>query len=161
MKKKKKKSDRELLLRAVEIAAEGIHKGGGPFGAVVERDGEIISEAFNEVVNNGDPTAHAEILAIRRACEKTGSHTLSDCTLYASCEPCPMCLGAIYWAGIKSVIYAADRTDAEKAGFSDKVIYEEILKEPVKRNVKFSKIPDVNGKETFRIWISYEDRIPY
>ena len=161
MKKKKKKSDRELLLRAVEIAVEGIHKGGGPFGAVVARDGEIISEAFNEVVNSADPTAHAEILAIRKACEQIRSHTLIDCTLYTSCEPCPMCLGAIYWAGIKNVIYAANRIDAEKAGFSDKFIYEEMLKDAVKRKVRFRKIEDINGKEAFRVWISYENKIPY
>jgi len=161
MKKEEKKSDRELLRRAVEIAIEGIHKGGGPFGAVVTRDGEIISEAYNEVVYISDPTAHAEILAIRKACEQTGSHILQDCTLYASCEPCPMCLGAIYWAGIKKVIYAADRLDADKAGFGDKFFYEEMLKDPEKRNLKFRRISGIDGKEAFRIWISYENKIPY
>ena len=161
MKKIKKKSDGELLSRAVEIAAGAIKKGGGPFGAVITRDGEIISEAYNEVVYLSDPTAHAEILAIRKACEQTGSHILGDCTLYASCEPCPMCLGAIYWSGIKKVFYAANRDDAEKAGFGDKFIYAEMLLDPEKRLIKFHRLKGIDGKEPFMIWNSYENKIPY
>ena len=156
-----KKSDSELLERAIKIAIEGIYKGGGPFGAIITKDGEVLSEAYNEVVFSRDPTAHAEILAIRKACEMTGSHLLEDCILYTSCEPCPMCLGAIYWAGIKKVVYAADREDAENSGFSDRFIYDEILKDNVKRKVKFLKITSVDGIEVFRQWTGYENKVPY
>ena len=116
-------TDKLFLLRAIEIAGKGIDKGGGPFGAVISNDGIIIAEAYNSVVLNNDPTAHAEILAIRKASATLKSHNLGECTLYSSCEPCPMCLGAIYWAGIKKVVYACDRVDAESAGFSDKLSF--------------------------------------
>lgn len=155
------KNEKELLLRALDIAIEGINKGGGPFGAVITKNGEIIAEAYNEVVYTNDPTAHAEILAIRKAGELLGSHDLGDCTLYASCEPCPMCLGAIYWAGIKRVYYAADREDAARAGFGDDFFYEELKKDPDERVISFCKIPEVDGNEVFRIWESYEKRIFY
>jgi guanine deaminase len=154
-------NDKSLLLRAVEIAGNGIINGGGPFGAVISKDGKIISEANNRVVLDYDPTAHAEILAIRQAASVLKSHDLSDCTLYTSCEPCPMCFGAIYWAGIKKVVYACDRTDAEEAGFSDKLIYEEIILDPSKRKVVFLRLTDTGGKEVFRIWDESESKIPY
>jgi guanine deaminase len=154
-------NDKSLLLRAVEIAADGIGKGSGPFGAVVTKEGKIISEASNRVVLNNDPTAHAEILAIRQAASVLKSHDLGDCTLYTSCEPCPMCFGAIYWAGIKKVVYACDRTDAEGAGFSDKLIYEEIMLDPENRNVTFLRLTDAGGKEVFRIWDELDNKIPY
>src|SRR5450759_2933877 len=131
------KIDKSLLLRAVEIAGNGIQNGGGPFGAVVSKDGKIISEAFNRVILTNDPTAHAEILAIRQAASLLKSHDLGECTLYSSCEPCPMCLGAIYWAGIKKVVYASDRIDAARAGFSDNLIYKEIMLDPANRKVTF------------------------
>src|SRR5450759_1011222 len=124
-------NDKLFLLRAINIAAAGIKNGGGPFGAVITKEGKIISEAINNVVLTNDPTAHAEILAIRKAASVLKSHDLNKCTLYTSCEPCPMCLGAIYWAGIKKVVYACDRIDAERAGFSDNFIYEEISLDPV------------------------------
>jgi len=154
-------SDKDLLMRAVEIAIAGIGKGGGPFGAVVTRGGEIVGEGCNEVVFKGDPTAHAEILAIRKACESIGSHDLSECTIYTSCEPCPMCLGAIYWSGIKKVFFASGRKDAAKAGFGDDLFYEEICKSPEKRKISFRKIDEVDGNEVFRIWDSFENKIPY
>jgi guanine deaminase len=154
-------NDSTLLLRAVEIAGNGIEKGGGPFGAVVSRKGEIISEACNRVVLDNDPTAHAEILAIRQAALFLKSHDLSECTLYTSCEPCPMCLGAIYWAGIRKVVYSCDRTDAENAGFSDKMIYEEIVLPPEKRKISFLRVDNTGGKEVFRKWDKLENKIPY
>jgi guanine deaminase len=154
-------NDRSLLLRAVELAGEGIMNGRGPFGAVVAKEGKIISEASNSVVLNSDPTAHAEILAIRQAASVLKSHDLSECVLYTSCEPCPMCFGAIYWAGIKKVVYACDRTDAEGAGFSDKLIYEEIRLDPEKRNVTFIRLTDAGGNEVFKRWNELEDKIPY
>lgn len=154
-------SDKSLLMRAIEIAGDGILNGAGPFGAVVSKNGEIISEASNMVVLNSDPTAHAEILAIRQAALVLESHDLGDCILYTSCEPCPMCFGAIYWAGIKKVVYACDRTDAEGAGFSDKLIYEEILLDPDKRKITFLRLNGTGGEEVFRRWNELDNKIPY
>ena len=154
-------TDKQLLLRAIEIAGKGIDKGGGPFGAVISNDGIIIAEAYNSVVLNNDPTAHAEILAIRKASATLKSHNLGECTLYSSCEPCPMCLGAIYWAGIKKVVYASDRVDAELAGFSDKLIYEEIVLDPAERRIDFIRISDTGAKEVFKKWDQLETKMPY
>jgi guanine deaminase len=154
-------TDKDFLARAVKLAEDGIEKGGGPFGAVIVRDGEIISEATNIVVYSSDPTAHAEIVAIRLAAKYLCTYDLSDCTLYASCEPCPMCLGAIYWSGIKRVCFAADRKDAEAAGFNDKLIYDEICLSPEKRLIQFHRMTDVDGVEVFRIWSRFENKIPY
>jgi len=155
------KDDKELLMRAVELAAAGVKNGGGPFGAVIAKDGIILSEAFNRVVLNYDPTAHAEVLAIRQAAASARNHDLSDCTLYTSCEPCPMCLGAIYWAGIKKVVYACDRFDAENAGFSDKFIYDEILLEPTGRKIEFLRFIVEEGNKVFGEWKTLENKIPY
>jgi guanine deaminase len=154
-------TDKKFLHRAIEIAAEGITKGGGPFGAVITKDGKKLSESFNKVILTTDPTAHAEVIAIREAASVLKSHDLSGCILYSSCEPCPMCLGAIYWAGIKKVVYACNRTDAEGAGFSDKLIYEEILLDPSKRKISFLHLADADGKEIFRKWDELENKIPY
>lgn len=153
--------NKDFLSRAVKLAEDGIKNGGGPFGAVVVLNGEIISEAVNLVVHSNDASAHAEIVAIRQAGKLLRSHNLSGCVLYTSCEPCPMCLGAIYWSGIKTVYFAADRKDAAAAGFSDKFIYDEMKLSPRKRNVKFHRIPDVDGTEPFRKWEHFEDKIPY
>jgi guanine deaminase len=154
-------NDRLFLLRAIEIASDGLKKGGGPFGAVVSKNDKIISEAINKVVLISDPTAHAEILAIRLAASVLKSPDLSDCTLYSSCEPCPMCLGAIYWAGITRVVYACDRNDAESAGFSDKLIYNEIMMDPSKRKIKFLRYIGIGAEEVFRKWDDMENKIPY
>lgn len=153
--------DKALLLRAVEMAWNGIDNGGGPFGAVIAKDGKIISESYNRVVLTCDPSAHAEILAIRQAAAVLRSYDLSECTLYASCEPCPMCLGAVYWAGIKKVVYACDRSDAAGAGFSDNLIYKEILLDPAAREVTFLRINDTGGEEVFRKWNKLENKTPY
>jgi guanine deaminase len=154
-------NDKLFLRKAIENATKGITKGRGPFGAVVAKNGKIISEAENNVVLARDPTAHAEILAIREASSVLKSHDLSDCILYSSCEPCPMCLGAIYWAGIKKVVYACDRIDAQEAGFSDNFIYEEILLKPADRKVSFLQIKDIGGEEVFMKWDELENKIPY
>jgi tRNA(Arg) A34 adenosine deaminase TadA len=135
--------------------------GGGPFGAVIVKDNNILSESTNRVVLNNDPTAHAEILAIRSASSSLQTFDLDGCTLYTSCEPCPMCLGAIYWSGIKKVVYACDRTDAEDAGFSDKLIYDEIALDPSVRLVKFIRMKGSGGEEIFRKWNEMEDKIAY
>jgi guanine deaminase len=153
--------DKSYLTRAIEIASLGISEGGGPFGAVIVKDGEIISEACNRVVLNNDPTAHAEILAIRQASSVLKSHDLHECTIYTSCEPCPMCLGAIYWSGIKKVVYSCDRSDAESAGFSDNLIYNEIMLDPSDRKISFVKIANSEGKEVFRKWDKLGTKIIY
>ncbi len=121
----------------------------------------LISEEQNRVVLNGDPTAHAEILAIRKAALLLKSHDLKDCILYCSCEPCPMCLGAIYWAGIKKVVFACDRNDAANAGFGDKDIYDEIIREPTERRIKFLKLENTGGDKIFRKWEMYDSKTPY
>jgi guanine deaminase len=153
--------DRSLLRRALELAAKSIKEGGGPFGALITRDGKIISEGSNRVVLSHDPTAHAEIIAIRRASAAIRSHDLSGCVIYASCEPCPMCLGAIYWSGIQKVVYASDRKDASGAGFNDNLIYEEISLDPADRKLIFKHIHDAGGEDIFRKWDEFEGRIPY
>jgi guanine deaminase len=153
--------DKTLILRAVEIAGKGIDNGGGPFGAVIAKDGKIISEAYNMVVLTCDPTAHAEVLAIRKAASVLKSHDLGECTLYTTCEPCPMCLGAIYWAGIKKVVYACDRVDAAGSGFSDSMIYKEIVLDPAERKVTFLRLKDTGGEEVFRKWDELENKTPY
>jgi len=153
--------DRIFLTKAIEIASNAISEGGGPFGSVIVKDGIIISEAFNRVVLNNDPTAHAEILAIRQASSVLRSHDLDGCALYSSCEPCPMCLGAIYWSGIKKVVYSCDRTDAENAGFSDKLIYNEIMLDPSKRKISFIRLTDSGGEEVFRKWDEMENKVTY
>lgn len=153
--------DRHFLKQAVKEACEGIKEGGGPFGAVIVRDGQIIAKAGNRVVLSHDPTAHAEVLAIREASGILDSHDLSGCVLYASCEPCPMCLGAIYWAGIRRVVFASGRADASSAGFNDSFIYSEISLNPSERKIEFIQIPDAGGEEAFIRWEQYEGKIPY
>lgn len=153
--------DIKLALRAIEIAKENIEHGCGPFGAIITKDGTILAEAVNRVTLDHDPTAHAEILAIRKAAKTIKSHNLHGCTLYCSCEPCPMCLGAIYWAGISRVIYICDRHDAAKAGFSDKNIYDEIILDAQNRTIVFKQITNLDGEEVFRIWEKNESKIPY
>ncbi len=149
------------MLHAIRLAEKGIADGAGPFGAVIVKDGIILAEAVNRVVVNSDPTAHAEINAIREAASLLKSHDLSDCTLYCSCEPCPMCLGAIYWSGIRKIVYSSDRYDAEQAGFSDRYIYDEIILNPADRHISFVKIEDARSNDVFRKWNEHENRVRY
>jgi tRNA(Arg) A34 adenosine deaminase TadA len=153
--------DIKLALRAIKIAKENIGHGCGPFGSIIKKDGKILAEAVNRVTLDHDPTAHAEILAIRKAAKVIKSHNLHGCTLYCSCEPCPMCLGAIYWAGISRVIYTCDRHDAAQAGFNDKNIYDEIILDVKNRKVVFKQITNLDGEEVFRIWEKNESKIQY
>ncbi len=154
-------SDKELLGLAIKIAGDGIVAGAGPFGAVITMNGDIIASSGNRVVLDSDPTAHAEILAIRKAASVLNTHDLNGCVLYASCEPCPMCLGAIYWAGIKKVVYSASRHDAASAGFNDEFIYNEIDLNPSERKVTFIRVSDPEAGEVFRKWENFDDRIKY
>jgi len=153
--------DKLFLCKAIELAAESITKGGGPFGAVIVKDNKLLSEAYNTVFLSSDPTAHAEVAAIRKAAAALGTFNLSGCTLYTSCEPCPMCLGAIYWAGITKVVYAGNRKDAEAAGFSDNFIYEELSHTPSERAIEFIRIEDAGSSEVFKRWIALENKNPY
>jgi tRNA(Arg) A34 adenosine deaminase TadA len=154
-------NERSFLQRAVKIAGKEIENGAGPFGAVITKNGKVIAEANNRVVQQNDPTAHAEILAIRKASEILKSFNLGECTLYTSCEPCPMCLGAIYWAGIKKVVYSSDRNEAAAAGFNDRFIYDEILLAPSERKISFVHIDENESKKVFTKWIQSENKIPY
>jgi guanine deaminase len=154
-------NDKKFLAKAIEIAGAGIEDGGGPFGAVISKDGKIIAEANNKVVLSSDPTAHAEILVIRDTAKLLKTHDLNGCVLYTSCEPCPMCLGAIYWAGIKRVVYASERYDAAEAGFNDNLIYNEIALDPSERQITFFHLKDSDAKEVFRKWEQFENKISY
>lgn len=154
--------DEKFMRRAVSLAQKGIDENaGGPFGAVVVFDGEIVGEGFNQVTSTNDPTAHAEIVAIRRACEKLGSFQLDGCVIYTSCEPCPMCLGAIYWARPSRVFYAATREDAANVGFDDEFIYEEIEKNFEHRQMKLVNLMRDEGLKVFENWTNKTDKTEY
>jgi Cytosine/adenosine deaminases len=146
---------------AIKLSEENIDNGGGPFGAVIVKDGEIIATGTNRVVPDTDPTAHAEINAIRKACKKIGDFKLTGCTIYSSCEPCPMCLSAIYWAGISKIVYGNTKEDAKTINFDDSFIYEEIDKKPECRSIKAQQIMHKEAFEAFKIWDSKTDKIRY
>ncbi len=150
------------LLRAIELSREGSKRGaGGPFGCVIVRRGELISEGHNEVFATNDPTAHAEVVAIRRACQALGSNQLSDCVVYASCEPCPMCLGAIYWARPAAVYFANTHREAAAIGFDDEFIYREIELHPAARSIPFVHLPLPEAARPFQEWIARVDGVRY
>ena len=151
----------DYMDRAIELSRIGIENGGGPFGAVIIRNDEIIAEAHNTVTIENDPTAHAEINAIRTAARLLGRFDLSDCEIYSSCEPCPMCLSAIYWANISTVYYANTRHDAAHIGFSDEFIYNELEKENTNKQVQLIHIENPAAKEVFNKWLQKEDRVEY
>lgn len=157
-----KKDHNYFMSKAIELAKIGVDENaGGPFGAVIVKNGKIIAEGYNKVTSKNDPTAHAEVVAIRNACEKLNSFQLDDCIIYTSCEPCPMCLGAIYWARPKKVYYGCTREDAANIDFDDQFIYNEISK-----NINGRKIPFVNfmreeASEVFKNWNEKEDKIEY
>lgn len=148
--------------RAIALAVENVETGlGGPFGAVIVRDGEVIAEGTNRVTTDHDPTAHAEVLAIRAACEHLGTYHLPGCEIYTSCEPCPMCLGAIYWARLDRIWYAARRGHAAEAGFSDQEIYDEIPHSPEQRTIPALPLLPDRGDRPFEAWHRSESKTPY
>jgi len=151
----------EFLQRAVELALTNVAAGGGPFGAIVVQEEQVIAEGVNRVSLANDPTAHAEVVAIREACRVLNRFQLDDCAIYASCEPCPMCLGAIYWARLGQVYFAATREDAAAAGFDDSLIYNEIPLNPTERKIEMRQIELPDPAAPFRAWTSRVDRIPY
>ena len=150
------------MRRAISLAADNVkEKSGGPFGAIIVKDGTIIGSGVNTVTSDNDPTAHAEVNAIREACSRLGSFDLHGCTLYTSCEPCPMCLSAAYWAKVDRSFFAADKVDAKEAGFSDAFIYEEIPLPYSERSLHTERLLGEEGKEPFELWSGSDDKIPY
>jgi len=150
------------MARAIELSIENVRSGqGGPFGAVVVKDGKIIAEGANCVTSTNDPTAHAEIIAIRKACAKLGVFELIDCEVYTSCEPCPMCLGAIYWARLSRVYFASTALDASKAGFDDSLIYREIAKPHSERKIPMIQTMRDEALEAFGAWERQLNKRPY
>jgi guanine deaminase len=151
-----------FMARAIELAIRNARSGrGGPFGAVIVRKNKIISEATNRVTLTNDPTAHAEILAIRSACRQIKRFELSDCEIYASCEPCPMCLGAIYWSRLKTIYFAGTSADASEAGFDDSQIYREFRRPAGNRRIPMKQLMQEEAREAFRAWRKLKNKIPY
>ena len=154
--------DETFLRRAIALSRERMAAGdGGPFGAVIARDGVIVAEGWNQVTSANDPTAHAEMVAIRRACQAVGSFSLAGATIYTSCEPCPMCLGAIYWARLARIVYANDRADAAAIGFDDAFLYREIPLPPARRAIPTERMLAGEARAVFAAWAAKPDRIPY
>ncbi len=152
----------QYLRRAIGLAVENVRSGrGGPFGAVIVRDGEVIAECGNRVTSAKDPTAHAEVEAIRAACKALDRFDLKGCTIYSSCEPCPMCLGAIYWARLNSLYFAASHKDASRAGFDDSFIYTQVPLKAEQRSLPTRRLLEAEGGEPFAIWVATESKIPY
>ncbi len=153
--------DKDFMGRAIELSIENIKNGGGPFGAVITKDGKIVAEGFNQVTVNNDPTAHAEVNAIRNACQALGTFDLSGCEIYTSCEPCPMCLSAIYWARLDKIYYANTKVDADHIGFSDQFIYDELDKAPQDRQIPTTTLMRNEAIKAFEEWENKTDKIEY
>ena len=151
----------EFMRQAIMLAVDNVRNGGGPFGAIIVKDDEVVATGVNRVTANNDPTAHAEVNAIRAACTKLGTFDLSGCVLYTSCEPCPMCLGAIYWAHIDKIYYGATQYDAAAAGFDDSFIYRELELEPSKRDKPVENILHGEAVVPFKEWEKKNDRVEY
>ncbi len=151
-----------FMQRAIQLAVENVRSGkGGPFAAVIVRDGEIIGEGANSVTTNNDPTAHGEVNAIRNACRALNTFALRGCEIYTSCEPCPMCLAAIYWARIDAIYFGSDCNDAARAGFDDSFFYEEIKLHRDARSVPLKQILSSEAWESFQLWIDTPEKTEY
>ncbi len=153
--------DKAFMREAIRLADESVKNGGGPFGAVIVKDGEIIAGRSNSVTLDNDPTAHAEVNTIREACRKLGTFDLSDCVIYTSCEPCPMCLGAIYWSRLGRVYYANTKKDAAAINFADDFIYKELEQREEHRSVPFIPMLRNEALKTFRAWKTKQDKVEY
>ena len=150
-----------FMQKAIELSIKNINNNGGPFGCVIVKNNKIISEGVNGVTQNNDPTAHAEIVAIRNACTKLNTFDLSGCELYTSCEPCPMCLSAIYWSHIDKIYYGNSRLDASKIGFDDDFIYNELNKDLSSRKIQMKQISQKEAKKAFLDWDKKIDKVEY
>lgn len=153
--------DREFMREAIRLASESVRNGGGPFGAVIVKDGKIVAGSSNRVTIDNDPTAHAEVNTIREACRRLGTFDLSGCVIYTSCEPCPMCLGAIYWAHIDRIYYGNTRKDAADIDFADDFIYEEMDKPLDERTVPIIPMLRDEAMQSFRLWTEKTDKTEY
>ncbi|MFT4605914.1 MAG: guanine deaminase, partial [Rhodothermales bacterium] len=151
----------KLMRRAIALAMENVRDGGGPFAALVVKDGRVVAEGANRVTASNDPTAHAEVMAIRAACRAIGTFQLTGCDLYTTCEPCPMCLGAIYWARPDRVYFAAGKHDAASAGFDDAFIYDEIAVSPADRRIPMDQLLETEAAAVFAAWKASSDRTVY
>lgn len=152
----------EFLRRAIQLAMENVELGrGGPFGALIVKDSKVVAEGANHVTTAKDPTAHAEVVAIRAACSRLDTFDLGGCVLYASCEPCPMCLSAIYWARLDALYFAAGKQDAASAGFDDSFIYTQVPLEPAQRTLPTRQLLLGEGKRPFALWTASVSKIPY
>jgi guanine deaminase len=151
----------KFMKRAIELSIKSVNSGTGPFGAVIVKDDKIISEGFNTVTLSNDPTSHAEIAAIRMACKSLGNFSLEECDLYTTCEPCPMCLSAIYWARINKIYYANTRSDAQKIDFSDSMIYEELNKTTEDRKIQMHQMMRNEALKAFDLWDKKKDKVKY
>lgn len=155
-------SDEAFMREAIALAVDNVRSGrGGPFAALVVKEGEEVARGTNRVTSINDPTAHAEVIAIRNACEALGHFELTGCTLYATCEPCPMCLGAIYWARLDRVVYAATSDEAAAAGFDDAHIYEELDQPPEARRIPMERRLAQEAHQPFEAWEAFDERIEY
>lgn len=153
--------DKQMMREAIRLSAESVQRGGGPFGAVIAKDGEIIAASSNSVTIDNDPTAHAEVSCIREACRKLGTYNLTGCTIYTSCEPCPMCLGAIYWAHLDTIYYANNRKDAADIDFDDDFIYQELAKPIAARATPMLPLLRDEALPVFRMWAEKDDKTEY
>ena len=151
----------EFMKRAIELSIESVNNGGGPFGCVIVKDEKIISEGSNKVTSSNDPTAHGEIVAIREACKSINNFSLNGCELYSTCEPCPMCLAAIYWARVDKIYYANTRKDAQKIGFDDSLIYSEFQKNIDKRKIPIIQMLRNEALKAFELWDKKIDKVKY
>ena len=151
----------EFMKRAIELSIESVNKNGGPFGSIIVKGNKIIAEGSNKVTFSNDPTAHGEIVAIREACKKLNNFNLSGCELYSTCEPCPMCLSAIYWARIDKVYYANTREDARKIDFDDSFIYSEIKKNIGERKIPMTQMMRDEALKAFELWDKKIDKVKY
>lgn len=152
----------DFMRQAIALSRRGMAGGaGGPFGAVVVRDGVVVAEGWNQVTSTNDPTAHAEVVAIRRACTALGRFDLRGCTVFTSCEPCPMCLAALYWSRCEAVVYGNDRLQAAQAGFDDDFLYAEIPKPIAERSLTMRRLQEAAALEVFQEWAAKTDRVEY
>ena len=151
----------EFMKRAIELSIESVNRGGRPFGSIIVKDNNIVAEGSNKVTLTNDPTAHGEIVAIREACKKLNNFSLNDCELYSTCEPCPMCLSAIYWARIDKIYYANTRKDAQKIDFDDSLIYSELQKNINKRKIPMIQLMRKEALEAFELWDKKTDKVKY
>jgi len=156
-----KKTSNDFMREAIALSVKNIDNGGGPFGAVIVKNGEIIAHGVNRVTSNNDPTAHAEVMAIREAASKLGTFDLAGCEIYSSCEPCPMCLGAIYWAHLDKLYYGNTKSDAKEIDFDDSFIYDELELPKEKRKIPTIQILREEAIEAFDKWKNKEDKIEY